>query len=126
MLNLAARVLRRHGHDVLEARDGLEALSVRQARSGRIDLLITDVVMPRLGGPELVAQLRRAQPDLQVLYISGYQDTRNEQEAGADQTVRFLQKPFTPATLIDTVRRALRHSPNDGDGADGSGGGPAA
>ncbi len=107
VLALAARVLRARGCQVLEARDGLEALSVQQAHGAPIDLLITDVVMPRLGGPDLAKRLRESQPELRVVYMSGYTDNKVVRDLRADEYQHFLQKPFTPSALIEMARQAM-------------------
>jgi PAS domain S-box-containing protein len=107
VLSLAGRVLRARGYTVLEAHDGLEALSTQESHDGQIDLLITDVVMPKLGGPELAKQLQRARPHLHVIYMSGYSDNVKVSEMMTDQGVPFLQKPFTPSALAGITRRVL-------------------
>jgi PAS domain S-box-containing protein len=100
---LVARVLRNQGYTVLEANDGEEALQMSHTE---VALLLTDVIMPRLGGQELARQLMRTVPTLRVLYISGYADTDQPLVEGA-----FLQKPFTPEELARRVREVL-----DGEG----------
>ena len=104
---LAARSLRSRGYHVLSATDGVDALRTIDDTGVRLDLLLTDVVMPRLGGPELVATLRPRYPDLKVLFMSGYTDDafvrRGIHEAGA----AFLQKPYTPHGLAQKVRDVL-------------------
>jgi len=103
---LIRRILRDSGYTVLEAASGAEALTVHRTHGGPIHLLLTDVMMPGPGGPELAEQLRRESPDLRVLFMSGYApDDRLEHaiEAGA----QFLQKPFTPRALTNAVCRVL-------------------
>ncbi|HWQ15082.1 MAG TPA: PAS domain S-box protein, partial [Roseiflexaceae bacterium] len=104
---LAARVLRAHGYTVLEAAHGDEALRVAAAYDGHIHLLLTDIVMPQLGGTALAAQLLGSYPHMRVLYMSGYTDRAmwrsGELEAGA----ALLQKPFTPTALARKVRDVL-------------------
>ncbi len=107
VLALAARVLRGAGYSVLEASDGLEALQVHEVHGGPVDLLITDVVMPRLGGPDLATRLRKACPDLRVIYMSGYTDNKTVRDLMADQRNPFLQKPFTPSKLTQVTRQVL-------------------
>ena len=99
---LARDVLSRHGYDVLEARDGDEALGIARAHSGAIDLLITDVVMPGLSGRDLADRLKEYQPSVRVLYTSGYTENiimRNSLEGD----LRLLAKPFLPSDLLRTV-----------------------
>lgn len=105
--DLVRRALKDGGYHVLTAPDGLEALAVAKAHAGSIHILITDLVMPRMGGAELAAQLSAAHRDLVVLYISGYTD-RREWKLEASQVGRaYLQKPFTPSVLMRKVRELL-------------------
>ncbi len=104
--NVTARVLRAAGHRVLEAVDGVHALELAQAYEASIDALITDVVMPRMGGPELVRRLCAARPSLLVLFMSGHVDASvsgRELPAGA----AFLPKPFEPEVLRRAVHDLL-------------------
>jgi hypothetical protein len=104
---LILKILRRHGYYVLEASNGEEALKVWREHSGAIDLVITDVMMPRMGGPELVDQLRKRGADPRVLYISGYTDDQNIYAGKFPPGTAFLPKPFTLASLLDRVREVL-------------------
>jgi two-component system, cell cycle sensor histidine kinase and response regulator CckA len=113
------RTLERLGYRVLVARDGLEAITLAGAWPGRLDLVITDVVMPRMGGEEVVARLRHTRPSLQVLYVSGYTE-RVLLRTGADS---FLRKPFVTSALAMQVRALLRSGPTvpgEGPSADAS------
>jgi two-component system cell cycle sensor histidine kinase/response regulator CckA len=104
---LVHRALRDNGYHVLTACDGLDAIAVAGAHAGSIHALITDLVMPRMGGAELAGQLTAAHRDLAVLYISGYTD-RREWKLEASQVGRaYVQKPFTPSVLIGKVRELL-------------------
>jgi two-component system cell cycle sensor histidine kinase/response regulator CckA len=107
VLSLAARVLRGRGYEVLQARDGSEALQVQEEHAGAIDILITDVVMPKLGGVELAEQLHKARPQTRIIYMSGYTDNRTVRDMMADSAVSFLQKPFSPAALAELTRQVL-------------------
>jgi two-component system cell cycle sensor histidine kinase/response regulator CckA len=102
---LLRKALEGHGYRVLVAGDGEEALAVIQAHSGSVHLLITDVVLPRIGGIELTARLLDERPLLRVLYVSGYlnQGASQSPPVGAE----FLPKPFTPAALLRKVRAIL-------------------
>jgi len=105
---LAARVLREHGYTVLEASDGAEAVRVAAIRAPEaIDLLVTDVVMPQLGGKAVANQISSLYSELKVLFISGYTDTAIVHHGRLDEGVAFLHKPFTPADLIRKVREVL-------------------
>ena len=93
------------GYQVLEAVDGAEALKMIDEQGAKIDLVLTDVVMPKVGGPELIARLRDTSPGSKVLYMSGYTDRTVplEQDAGA----AFIQKPFTPLQLGQKLRQIM-------------------
>jgi len=75
---------------------------------GKIDLLLTDVVMPYLGGPELAAQISLLRPGIKVLYLSGYTDKAIVQQGLLIEGVAFLEKPFTPQTLVRRLRQVLQ------------------
>jgi PAS domain S-box-containing protein len=107
---LAARVLAARGYRVLEAEDGADALRLARKHQGEIDLVVTDVVMPGMGGPALVERLRRTQPGVPALFISGYTDDPLTPEAIASPANGFLQKPFSPRRLARKVREALDSS----------------
>lgn len=99
---LAAMVLRGQGHTVLAAKDGVEALALCKSHEGPIDLLVTDVVMPRMGGPELAGRLTEIYPEVKILYISGYTDAL-VRHGVLGQESPFLEKPFTVSTLLGKV-----------------------
>jgi two-component system, cell cycle sensor histidine kinase and response regulator CckA len=105
---LAREALQEGGYNVLEARHPGEALLVaeRQGEDG-LDLLLTDVVMPHMSGPQLAQRLREHQPDLRVLFISGYADDATLRHGVQRNEVFFLQKPFTPEVLARRVRETL-------------------
>jgi two-component system, cell cycle sensor histidine kinase and response regulator CckA len=105
--DLGQRVLQDLGYQVFVAADGAEALQVAGAQPRPIDLLLTDVVMPRLGGRAVADQLRRRQPGLKVLYLSGYTDDAVVRHGVLEQDVPFLQKPFGPHMLARRVRAVL-------------------
>jgi PAS domain S-box-containing protein len=90
-------------YHILQASSGKQALELAGRHQGRIDLLVTDVVMPGLGGVELAAELRKRDPDLRVLYVSGYIDRLELLSRSLDGRTRFLAKPFIPAQLIQMV-----------------------
>jgi two-component system cell cycle sensor histidine kinase/response regulator CckA len=101
--SLAVEALRLKGYRVLDAADGREAMQLAQG-AGSVDLLITDVVMPRMTGRELADRLRASAPSLKVLFMSGYPGSLGEQ-LGRD--IDLLEKPFTSLTLVSRVRQAL-------------------
>jgi signal transduction histidine kinase/ActR/RegA family two-component response regulator len=100
-------ILEINGYQVLEAASGDEALSIYKEQQGRIDLIITDVVMPGISGPELVQSLETLSPGIKVLYLSGYTDDAVVRHGLLDQKMAFLQKPFTPDALLRKVREVL-------------------
>ena len=106
----AASVLRRQGYEVLEAQHGLEALELLESSGSRVSLLLTDVVMPEMGGPALVARLRDLRPKLPVLYMSGYAERAVVHNGLVKSKQAFLQKPFTPILLARKVREVLDKS----------------
>lgn len=102
-----ASILRDRGYQLLEARDGLEALEVCKSHGGPIDLLLTDVVMPKMNGCALVEQFNRVQPQAKVLYASGYTDDAIIRNGIARERAPFLEKPFRADTLTRKVREVL-------------------
>jgi PAS domain S-box-containing protein len=103
---LVARVLRDHGYAVLEASDGLEAMQLIAAQSA-IHLVLSDMVMPRLSGRELVARLRAERPRLPIVCMSGYTNDARIPEELHDRHVQLIHKPFAPATLLQVIRETL-------------------
>ena len=92
---------------MLEAANGEEALAVARSYSGRIDCLLTDLVMPHMGGDELATRLKPLRPRMRVLFASGYShDPATESNANLEDT-GFLPKPFQPAQLSRSVRELL-------------------
>ena len=104
---LSARILERHGYAVLEARNGREALAMVQRHIGPIDLLLTDVVMPEMGGKQLAEALLARDASLRVLFMSGYTDGEISRRGDLDPCTAFLQKPFTAKSLLARVREVL-------------------
>jgi PAS domain S-box-containing protein len=105
---LVESVLKTEGYTVLRARNGAEALQLIETADPPFDLLLTDVVMPRMGGPELVRKLQESHPGLKVLYISGYTDSALMERGALEEGIDLLQKPFTPRDLKARVRGLLR------------------
>jgi len=104
---VARQVLQRQGYRVLEASDGVDALHLAARYQGTIDLVLTDVVMPRAGGRELAERLLTVRPDTRVLYMSGYTDDSVVRHGILEGGVAYLQKPFSPEGLARKVREVL-------------------
>jgi two-component system cell cycle sensor histidine kinase/response regulator CckA len=104
---LASRGLRDHGYTVIEAKNGVEALHYIQGHPGTVDLVLSDVVMPEMGGRELAQKLALFDPDLLILFMSGYTGEDVVQRGLLDPGAPFQQKPFTPAALASKVRAML-------------------
>jgi PAS domain S-box-containing protein len=105
--SLTRRVLMRGGYNVIEAREGREAMFIAEQYPDNIDLLVTDVVMPEMGGVELARRLTALRPRLKVLFVSGYTDDAIIRHGVLGQHVSFLQKPFTTEGLLRSVREVL-------------------
>jgi two-component system cell cycle sensor histidine kinase/response regulator CckA len=95
------------GYIVLEAATGGEALALARAYDGPIDLMISDVVMPQMGGAKLAAELASDRPNMKVLFVSGYAETTFQRHGEIDVTTRFLQKPFSLKALARKIREVL-------------------
>ncbi len=102
-----ARVLRECGYEVLEAADGEAALALARDYSGPVNLLLTDAVMPGMGGKALAEQLRATRPEMRVIFTSGYTDDAVLERGVVESGIAFIQKPYTPARLAAAVRSTL-------------------
>jgi predicted ATPase/signal transduction histidine kinase/CheY-like chemotaxis protein len=103
----ARRILQRDGYRLLEASGPGEALLICEQHSGPIDLLLSDVVMPRMSGPELAERIVAVRPDIRLLFMSGYTELPFPRQTLGSNPVELLQKPFTPQTLAESVGNAL-------------------
>jgi CheY-like chemotaxis protein len=102
----AQRTLEGCGYTVIPARNGIEALDIAHRRERRIDVLLTDIIMPQLSGPQLVERFLALQPGTCVVYMSGYSDEAILSYQ-LDRGHAFLRKPFSPFALAQTVRESL-------------------
>jgi len=107
MRRLTRQMLQDQGYSVVEAQDGNSALELTASHQGSIDLVLTDVVMPGMGGPELVLKLMDSHPDTRFLYMSGYTGELVV-DHGLAEGVALLEKPFTRVALLTTIEKALR------------------
>ena len=111
VLTLLERVLSSAGYVVVTASSGAEALAVTVARSGDIDLLVSDAVMPGMAGLELARQLRLERPELPILFVSGWAGEAFDREWAAAPAVDLMLKPFEVADLLERVRALLAARP---------------
>jgi two-component system, cell cycle sensor histidine kinase and response regulator CckA len=109
---LVCDVLAEEGYNVICAMDGHQALREAAEFDGRIHLLITDVIMPHMNGPELAVKLTALRPDMKVLYVSGYSDNDIGDHGVLDTRIDMLQKPFTPQTLARKIRDVIEEPSN--------------
>ncbi|MGO9838923.1 MAG: response regulator [Polyangiaceae bacterium] len=108
---VARGILKRQGYRILEARNGGEALLLCEKHPGAIDLLLSDVVMPQMSGPELAMRLATSRPTMKILCMSGYTDDTVVRHGPLEAGIAFIQKPFTPDSLGRKVREVLDAPP---------------
>jgi two-component system cell cycle sensor histidine kinase/response regulator CckA len=106
--SFAVRALRGRGYEVLEASTGAEALEVLESEGGRIDIVVSDVVMPEMDGPTLLKELRRRKPDLKIIFVSGYPNEAFQASIDENEQFAFLPKPFSLPQLAAKVKEELR------------------
>jgi DNA-binding response OmpR family regulator len=104
---MASRILTRNGYQVYAAEDGAGAVRLAQDPTERIDLLVTDVIMPEMLGNEVAERVRAARPDVPALFISGYAQQVLDFHGIPTPEIDIVQKPFTEAILLSRVRRSL-------------------
>ncbi len=104
---LALETLKQFGYDVIESTNGKDALQMCRHREEQVDLVLTDVVMPNMNGPEFIRQLRALGKDVRVLYMSGYTENSITNRGILDQGSEYISKPFRPRELITIVRQVL-------------------
>ena len=108
---LACEFLKVSGYSVLEAKDGLEALEVVSRHQGRVDLVLSDIVMPRMGGPELVNRLKALHPETRFILMSGYAEYAVADPRQTSHQPPILQKPFSVGSLVEKIREEFTRQP---------------
>jgi two-component system, cell cycle sensor histidine kinase and response regulator CckA len=103
----SSRALRNKGYNVLEARSGEEALEILNKEGTKVDLTVTDVVMPQMDGPTLYKKIRERWPDMKVIFVSGYTEDRLREQFTSGEVIYFLPKPFTLKQLAGKVKEVL-------------------
>ena len=104
---MVCSMLDQHGYKVLEAADGVDALEIVKQSPSAVHLVLTDIIMPQMDGAELARRLSAVKPDLRVMFMSGYTETRAPVVKLQLRPAIFLAKPFTAGTLLDRVRAVL-------------------
>jgi len=104
---LNARGLTSRGYTVIEAGNGVEAMEMMERQGGKIDLVVSDVVMPEMDGPTLLRELRTRYPDLKVIFVSGYAEDAFKKNLPDGESFNFLAKPFSLKQLVETVKQTL-------------------
>jgi len=101
------RALRSRGYEVHEASSGVEALEIYEALEGKIDIVVSDVVMPEMDGPTLLGELRKRNPDIKFVFVSGYAEDAFARNLPEDAKFGFLPKPFSLKQLATVVKDIL-------------------
>ena len=104
---LNARGLTSRGYTVLTAGNGVEALEELERSEGKVDIVVSDVVMPEMDGPTLLKEMRKANPDLKMIFVSGYAEDAFQKNMPAGEQFAFLPKPFTLKQLVEAVKDTL-------------------
>ncbi|MDR3486734.1 MAG: response regulator [Bradyrhizobium sp.] len=105
--SLNARGLRSRGYSVIEASNGIEAMEALEQKNGAVDLVVSDVVMPEMDGPTLLKSMRGRNPDLKIIFVSGYAEDAFEKSLPENQQFAFLPKPFTLSQLVAAVKETM-------------------
>jgi two-component system cell cycle sensor histidine kinase/response regulator CckA len=105
--SLNARGLRSRGYSVIEASNGVEAIEALEQENGAVDLVVSDVVMPEMDGPTLLKEMRERNPELKIIFVSGYAEDAFEKSLPENQQFAFLPKPFTLSQLVAAVKETM-------------------
>lgn len=104
-------MLTQFGFEVVSAESGEQAIARADEEDGAVDLVLMDLTMPGLSGPQAFVEMRRAHPQLKVLFTSGYQEEESPELSRGEGVVGFLQKPFELEALVEQVRRGMGRDP---------------
>ena len=105
--SLNARGLRSRGYSVIEASNGIEAMEALETKDGAVDLVVSDVVMPEMDGPTLLKVMRNRNPNLKIIFVSGYAEDAFEKSLPENEQFAFLPKPFTLTQLVAAVKETM-------------------
>ena len=105
--SLNARGLRSRGYSVIEASNGVEAMEALEQKNGAVDLVVSDVVMPEMDGPTLLGEMRKRNPELKIIFVSGYAEDAFEKNLPVGGQFAFLAKPFTLKQLVAAVKETM-------------------
>jgi DNA-binding response OmpR family regulator len=114
MLDLVASVLEQKGYRVLLARDGEEAMKIHQANIGRIDLVLSDIGLPKLDGWESCQQMKQADPTMRIILASGYLEPELKSEIMKVGSIGLIRKPYSPLEILNNIRKALDEKNSQG------------
>jgi two-component system cell cycle sensor histidine kinase/response regulator CckA len=108
--SLNARGLRSRGYSVIEASNGIEAMEALDEKNGAVDLVVSDVVMPEMDGPTLLREMRARNPNLKIIFVSGYAEDAFEKSLPENEQFAFLPKPFALSALVEKVKQTMAPS----------------
>jgi two-component system cell cycle sensor histidine kinase/response regulator CckA len=108
--SLNARGLRSRGYSVIEASNGIEAMEALEQKNGAVDLVVSDVVMPEMDGPTLLREMRTRNPNLKIIFVSGYAEDAFEKSLPENEQFAFLAKPFALSALVEKVKDTMKPS----------------
>jgi two-component system cell cycle sensor histidine kinase/response regulator CckA len=108
--SLNARGLRSRGYSVIEASNGIEAMEALEERNGAVDLVVSDVVMPEMDGPTLLREMRIRNPNLKIIFVSGYAEEAFDKSLPENEQFAFLAKPFALSALVAKVKETMAPS----------------
>ena len=105
--SLNARGLRSRGYSVIEAANGVEAMEALDEKDGAVDLVVSDVVMPEMDGPTLLREMRKRNPNLKIIFVSGYAEEAFDKSLPENEQFAFLPKPFALSALVEKVKETM-------------------